>query len=111
MTAIMTDAGGPGTGFEVLFKELTYLKLFSEIKKECPECPLSRKMRHIFLKRSGIAPLKVIIVGSAVAAVDPTRFLPQIYHYISIYSIILKHLSLNSEKEERIRHRSDGLIL
>ncbi|MBR4765616.1 MAG: hypothetical protein IK085_02500 [Clostridia bacterium] len=107
----MTDAGGPGTGFEVLFKELTYLKLFSEIKKECPECPLSRKMRHIFLKRSGIAPLKVIIVGSAVAAVDPTRFLPQIYHYISIYSIILKHLSLNSEKEERIRHRSDGLIL
>ena len=65
-------------------------------------CPLSRKMRHIFLKRSGIAPLKVIIVGSAVAAVDPTHFLSQIYHYVSIYSIILKHLSLYSEKEETI---------
>ena len=55
MTAIMTDAGGPGTGFEVLFKELTYLKLFLEIKKVGPMCPLSRKMRHIFLKRNVIS--------------------------------------------------------
>ena len=28
MTATMTDAGGPGTGFEVLFKELTNIKTF-----------------------------------------------------------------------------------
>ena len=43
--------GGPGADFEILFYRSSYLKLFLEIKKVRPVCPLS--LRKTMLHSEG----------------------------------------------------------